>query len=957
SIGEVTATASQSSGRVTLEIIEGADRQRAFQSVTRAVETIDTFPDAAEDPEVEFSGWRRDVGDYVVHGDADEQVLRRAAEMARDRLLQEPGITQAALDDVRDHEIHVDIRPEQLREHDLTLEQVADVVADNARDRSAGRVRTSGGDILLAVDERRTDARAFEDIVVLSSAEGARVRLGDIATVRPAFEDRVGEVTTFNGQPAVELETFRVASETPITVSRAAERALEGVRGELPPGIDVTLASDSAEIYQERMELLLTNGFIGLLLVLVLLSLFLEFRLAFWVTVGIPTAFLGAFLFLPWFGVSINMVSMFAFIIALGIVVDDAIVAGENIYAYRQKGMALVSAAVQGARDIAIPIIVSVLTNIVAFLPLAFIPGSFGQIWAVIPAVVGTVFAISLIEALIILPAHLAYTGESGRTRIGARLHAGQQWISRGFSRFIERVYGPALRLAMRWRYVTLAAAVALLMGTLAYPLSGAMGFSLMPQVESDRADVTAVLPQGAPEERVLAVRDRLVNAAREVIAENGGDSTSRGVYASVEGTEMDIRAYLAAADQRPLSTGAFARQWRERAGEIPGLESLRFESAGGGPGAGPAVTIGLSHRDTETLRRASTALAERMGRLAFVTETNDGFRAGSPRWDLQLTQSGRALGLSASDLGRQVRDAFDGNEALKLLSGGNEVTVRLRLPPETVDSEAAVGALLIRTPDGQRVPLAEVAQIERGRALTEIRREGGRRTLQVTADVEPSEQTNRVLSEVRERILPALKSDFPGLSHSFGGRQESMREALDSFVTTVTLALLAIYALLALPFRSYLQPLVVMTAIPFGIVGAVIGHLIMGYSLSLISVMGIIALGGMVVNGALVMLDYANARLREGLIPFEAFHSAGVRRFRPIALTTMTTFGGLAPMIFETSVQARFMIPMALSLGYGIVFASAILLFLIPCLAMALDDLRGLLGGQATTDSASSAA
>ncbi|MDN3518038.1 efflux RND transporter permease subunit [Aquisalimonas lutea] len=956
-IEEVTAVAGQGSGTVTLELIEGADVQRTYQDVTRAVETIDTFPDDAEDPEIEFSGWRRDVVDFLVHGDVPEHTLRAAAETVRDELLLAPGITQAGLDDVSAYEIHVDIDESRLRAHDLTLEEVAEVVAANARDRAAGTVKTPGGDILLEVDERRVNAEAFGDITVLAGAGGSRVQLRDIATVSEAFSDQVESISTYNGEPALQLETFRVADETPIGVSEAGEAVLPDIRAELPPGIDVSVASDSSEIYQERLDLLMKNGFIGLVLVLLLLSLFLEFKLAFWVTVGIPTSFLGAFLFLPFFDVTINMISLFAFIIALGIVVDDAIVAGENIYEYRQKGMGLVPAAVQGARDIAVPIIVSVLTNIVAFVPLALIPGSFGQLWAVIPIVVGTVFAISLIEALIILPAHLAYTGEGGRTRPGAWLHRGQQAVSRGFSRFISNVYGPVLRFAMHWRYVTLAAAMALLAVTLAYPLSGAMGFSLMPTVESDQAEVVAVLPQGTPDASMKRVRDTLVEAAEEVVADNGGAGLSRGIYAEIEGTQIEVVTYLEPADQRPIGTSAFARLWRERAGEIPGLESIRFHSDRGGPGGGAALTIGLSHRDTATLRRASSALAERLRELSYVTDVDDGYRLGSPQWNLRLTESGRALGLSANDLGGQVRAAFNGEEAFKLLRGGNEVTVRVQLPPAAVDSEAAVPSLMVRTPDGQRVPLEQVATIERDRALTRIRRENGRRMLQITADVVPMEQTNRVLAEVRESVLPGLVADFPGVSYDFGGRQESMQEALESFTTTVTLALLGVYALLAIPFRSYLQPLVVMTAIPFGIVGAILGHLIMGYSLSLVSVMGIIALGGMVVNGSLVMIDYANARLREGHAPFEAFYSAGVRRFRPIALTTMTTFGGLAPMIFETSVQARFMIPMALSLGYGIVFSSAILLFLIPCLAMALEDLRRLPGTRTAGHTAASGA
>ncbi|WP_435102410.1 efflux RND transporter permease subunit [Arhodomonas sp. AD133] len=945
-VKDITARAGEGSGTVILELIEGYDLQRAYQDVTRAVDMIDTFPGDAEDPQVEFSGWRRDVLDILVHGDVPDHTLRAAAEQVRDGILLADGVTQTALENVRDYEIHIDVREGALRAYGLSLSDVAEAVAGNARDRSAGTVETEGGEILLKVDERRTQAAAFRDIVIRAGAGGAIVRLEDIATIREAFSRDVDEISTYQGRPAIEVEVFRVGDETPIGVSEATRAVLPEIRTGLPPQIDVDIQSDASEVYQQRLELLMQNGFIGLLLVLAVLSLFLEFKLAFWVTVGIPTSFLGAFLFLPWFDVSINMVSLFAFIIALGIVVDDAIVAGENIYEYRQRGMGFLEAATRGAQDIAIPIVVSVLTNIVAFLPLALIPGAFGQIWAVIPVVVGTVFAISLIEALIVLPAHLGHTREGGTTGPGARLHRLQQRFSRAVSRFIEHGYGPVLQLAVRWRYVTLGAAVVLLSVTLAYAMSGRMGFILMPRVESDTAEVTATLSYGSPMADLERVRARLESSAETVVAGNGGESLGEAIYTEIEGDAVEVRVYLTPADERPISTGEFVRRWREATGEVLGVESFSFDADRGGPGGGAAVTVELSHANVDTLSRASAALAERLAELNYVSDVDDGYQQGNPEWNLRLTESGRALGLTADDIARQVRSAFYGTEALKLLRGGNEVTVRVQLPPEATDSEAAVSSFMVRTPGGEFVPLAGVARIERGRALTSISRDNGRRVLTVTADVAPIEQTNRVLSELRSEMLPQLERDFPGLSHSFGGRQESMREAIQSFFQTVTLALLGIYVLLALPFRSYFQPMIVMAAIPFGIVGAILGHLIMGYSLSMISIMGMIALGGVVVNGSLVMIDYANARRREGSSPEESVLAAGVRRFRPILLTTMTTFGGLAPMIFETSMQARFIIPMAISLGYGIVFSSAILLFLIPCLYLAIEDMRGLFTG-----------
>jgi multidrug efflux pump subunit AcrB len=686
--------------------------------------------------------------------------------------------------------------------------------------------------------------------------------------------------------------------------------------------------------------LLLKNGFMGLLLVLVLLSLFLEFKLAFWVTVGIPTAFLGGLLFLSGLDVSINMISLFAFIIALGIVVDDAIIAGENIYEYRQRGMGFLEASIRGARDIAIPISFSILTNIVAFLPMLFIPGSFGKIWGVIPLVVSSVFLISWLEALFILPAHLAHVRDKRTTRWGEALHQRQQQFSLAFRHFVERIYGPFLEATVRHRYFTLTCALGILAVVISLPLSGRMGFILMPKVESDRADTRVTLPVGTPMPRVEAVRDRLLAALDKVIEENGGDKLSKGTFALVDENKVSIRAYLQPPGVRPISTAQVTRLWRKETGKIPGTESSRYASDHGGPGSGASISVELSHRDTAMLDQASNALAERLRLFSNVKDIDDGFTPGKKQLDFRLTAAARSLGLTSNEIGRQIRSAFYGAEALRQQRGNDEVKVVVRLPESERSRLYDLEQLLIRTPDGGYVPLNQVAEFEPGRAFTKISRRGGKRTVRVTANVVPISETARVLADVKETLLPSLLSDYPGLSYSFEGRQASMRDAINSFFVSVSGALIVIYALLAVPFRSYSQPMIVMSAIPFGAVGAILGHLLMGYNLSMISVMGIIALGGVVVNDALVMIDYANTRRNQGASALEAMVAAGVRRFRPILLTTLTTFGGLAPMIFETSRQARFLIPMAISLGYGILFATAITLLLVPSLYIIMDDI-----------------
>jgi len=942
-VEEVIGIAAEGLATINIEIMTTADGQKVFEEIRQAIDRVTTFPADAERAVSSMLSRRREVMTLQLYGDTSERVLRELAEHARDRLLQQPEITQVELIGAREYEVHVEVPQAALRAYGLTLEQVAQRVEAAAVELPGGRIEARGGELLLRTSARRDWARDFAEIPLVTTPGGGVVRLGDVARVEDDFEE-VDRFATFDGKPSIGIGVFRVGEQTPIRVADATRAALLQVEAELPPGVAFAIQQDRSEIYRDRLELLGRNALLGLILVLGLLSLFLEFRLAFWVTLGIPTSFLGALLFLPWLGVSINMISMFAFIIALGIVVDDAIIAGENIYENRLKGMNFMDAAIHGAREVALPVSFSILTNIVAFLPLMFVPGMMGLIWGVIPLVVTTVFLISWVEALFILPAHLAHGREPRRSGWSAALHRRQQAFSSGFSRFVANRYGPFLAAAVRRRYLTVACGIALLTIVVAWATSGRLGFILMPTVESDQAVVTAVLPFGSPRETVAAVRDKLVAAARATGAANGGERLMNGVFALVEENKIETTVYLTEPDVRPLSTDAFVRLWRERVGALAGLESIQFESDRGGPGRGPAITVELSHRDIDVLEHAGVTLGEALTEFGGTSDISDGHTAGKVQLDLQVAPEGSSLGLTNAGIARQVRDFFYGAEALRQQRGRSEVKVLVHLPPAERASEYDVEQLLLRTPAGRDVPLVQVATVERGRAYTDITRRDGRRTALVTANVQPVGATGQVLASVESDILPALVRDHPGLTYSFEGRQAEMRDSLNSLFAGLGLALVVIYVLLAIPFRSYTQPAIVMTAIPFGIVGAILGHQLMGYNLSVISLMGIVALSGVVVNDSLVMVDYANRRRAEGADAATAILNAGVRRFRPIALTTLTTFGGLAPMIFESSRQARFMIPMAISLGYGILFATVITLVLVPCLYLILDDAeRGL--------------
>ncbi len=939
-IKKITATADEGAAIVKAELLAGVDQQKVFLDIRQEIDRITTFPDDAEEPIVSLVTHRRQVLKINLFGDVSEHNLREVAEQTRDRLLQDKYITQVDIVGGRDHEVLVEIPLVNLRAYGLTLAEVAQTINSSSVEVPGGRLKTEAGEILLRIKNRSDWADEFGRIPVITTPEGTVVYLEDIAEVRDGFEDS-RRVATYNRQPSIQVSVFRVGNQTPIEISKTARAVMDEVEVDLPPGVSWSINSDRSIIYQQRLELLLKNAFIGLVLVLLLLGLFLNFKLAFWVTMGIPISFLGGLLVLPSVGVSMNMVSMFAFIVSLGIVVDDAIIAGENIYEYRQRGMDYIKAAVQGARDVAIPITFSILTNIVAFMPLYFVPGVMGKIWKVIPVVVVTVFAISLLESLLILPAHLAHSKNGSGNPVSAFLTRWQSKFAAQVVRFIKGGYAPVLRLCLRAKWLTVAFGVALLLVTIGYVKSGRIGLILMPRVESDRAVVTATLPYGSSRENVEGVRDTLIDAMENVAAANGGDTLLEGVFALIDENSIEISAYLTPPDKRPLNTRDVTRLWRGETGPVLGLQSLKFESDRGGPGRGASLSVELTHRNVDILDKASEDLARRLKEFPNVKDVDDGYTPGKEQLDFAITMEGESLGLSPSEVARQVRNGFQGVIALRQQRGRDEVTVRVRFPESERVSEGDIESMMIVTPNGKYVPLFQVARVERGRAYTSITRRDGRRTVRITGNVEPIGETSRILAVMNTTLLPEFMLDYPGLDYSYEGRQADRKESMQSLFSSFLFSIIVIYFLLAIPFRSYIQPCVVMLAIPFGMIGAVGGHVLMGYNLSLMSMMGMVALSGVVVNDSLVLVDYANKQRRKGATPFEAIFRAGQRRFRPIILTTFTTFGGLAPMMFETSRQARFMIPMALSLGFGIIFATVINLLLVPSFYLIVEDVR----------------
>lgn len=946
-VEEITSQASEGRGQVNAELIDGVDPVQVYQDIKSEVDRIITFPEEAEKPEVALEVHRREVIELALYGDADDAVLKTLAERVRDQLLLNEHITQVDIEGTRNLEITIEVPQENLRRYGLTIDDLSQRLRRASVELPGGGLKTMSGEVLVRMTERRDYGREFGRIPVITDKDGSQVLLDDIARISDGLEEKE-RYATYNGKPAVMIEVFRVGSQTPTEVAEAAKESMPRLKKDLPEGIDLAVRWNSADIYNQRARLLLKNGALGLTLVILLLGVFLELRLAFWVMMGIPISFAGSLILMPGAGLSINMITMFAYILSLGIVVDDAIVVGENIYRHMQEGEAFLDAAVAGVREVAMPVSFSILTNVVAFVPIYMLSGMMGRVMGMLPIVVVSAFLISWVESVFILPAHLGHHKDKERSGIRGWVHERQRRFSESFRNWIENRYAPFLSRCLDHRYLVISGAVAILLVIIGYIASGRMGFETFPRVESDYAFVSVSLPYGSPIETTAEVAKSLEDDARKIAEEAGHPELIEGIFSRIGRTgthDLECRVYLAPPEIRTkiMGTQEFVDRWRAAVGQVKGAEYVRFMSDRGGPGSGSALTIELSHNNVKILEQAATDLAAALEEFPIVTDIDDGFQLGKEQLSFRVKPAGRALGLLAADVARQIRNAYEGVKVIRQQRGRNELTVLVRFPEEERKSEGDLDGLILRTPARGEAPLKEVVEIERGRAYTIITHRNGRRTMTVTADVRPRAAAGQVIDALNKDALVILTRRYPGLTYSYQGRQAEDKESMDSLWRTIPIVLAAMYALLAIPFRSYIQPLIVMVSIPFGIVGAAIGHLIMGYNLSLMGIIGIVALSGVVVNDSLVFVDFANRRRKEHDDVKKALLAAGVTRFRPIMLTTLTTFGGLAPMIFETSRQARFLIPMALSLGYGLVFATSITLVLVPSLYAIVEDVKGL--------------
>ena len=964
-IKRLTSTAGEGAGTTVVEVEEYSDATEVLDDIKAEIDRIITFPQETERPIITEIKARNKVITVVVYGDVSEKTLKKLSDRIRDDLTAKENISQVSLAGIRPYEISIEVSEQQLRRYGLSFDQVANAIKHSSLDVPAGSVKTAGGTILLRTKGQKYYGSEFERIIVLTRDDGTEIRLSDIAAVKDDFED-VDLYTKFDGSRAALIKVYRIGEQSALDVANTVRRYVKNKQKTLPEGISIALWEDDSAILKSRINLLKKNGYIGLILVFLCLTLFLDLRLAFWTAMGIPISFLGAFWLMPIFGVSINMISLFAFIMSLGIVVDDAIVVGENIFEYRQQGMDGIEASIKGVKEMSMPVVLAVLTTIFAFAPLAYTGGIMGKILRVMPVIVISVLSISLVEALLILPSHLSAGRRSGKKNVIVRFTDRiSSWTERKLSTFVNGPFAIYVAKVVKWRYVTLAVGFAIFLMTIGFIAGGYIKFTFFDAVEADNMIAALTMPQGTPVEQTRFIAEKIERAAMQTIDEfdsnrNGKNSLMKHISTTVgmhpasdrQGpghTEMassasanlaEINVELLSGEKRDVSSTKLKNRWREIVGEIPGISSLTFISQIFS--AGEAVNIELSHENFNTLLIATEKMKAVLREYEGVEDIADSFEAGKAEIKLALKDTGRVLGLTLSDLARQVRQGFYGEEVQRIQRGRDDIRVMVRYPEDERKSISNVENMRIRLQDGTEIPFKAVADVKYGQGYATIRRVDRRRVVNVTADVDETVanagEINRTLGN---KALPRLMREYPGLQYRFAGEQRERSESLGSLKTNFLLAMLGIYALLAVQFRSYTQPLIVMSAIPFGIVGATIGHLVMGYNLSILSMFGIVALSGVVVNDSLIMIDLINRERQSGIELSRIIRNCATRRFRPIILTTLTTFFGLFPMLLERSLQARFLIPMAISLAFGVMFATLITLFLVPSLYMILEDIK----------------
>ena len=962
-IKKIHSTAIENMGKVFVYLENDADKNKVYNDIKNEVDSISTFPVDAEKPVIKVLSNRKQVLNIVLYGDTDEKSLTKLGEKVRDDLTGFKEITLAELIGVKPYEIAIEFNEDTLRKYHLSLPQIASIIRTHSIDIPGGIIKTKSNEILVRTKELKYRKHEYEKIPIIFRKDGSYITLGNIARIKDAFED-IDFINKFDGKTAVFVAVYRTGNQSALKISNVVKNYLRNyLQPSLPSGIKASIWQDDTVYLKGRIKLLIKNAKYGLILVLLLLAFFLDLRLALWVASGIAVSFLGVFILMPYFDISINMISLFAFILCLGIVVDDAIVVGEQIFQYMEQGQDSFRASINGTVRMLTPVFFSVSTTIAAFIPLFFVKGIMGKFLYTIPVIVISILALSLLESFFILPVHLS-TINNGKKSFYVFL---SNISNKALRMFVEKVYIPLLDISLKWRYVVFAIMLTVLIATLGFYFSGRINFIFFPKVQSDIIVASLTMPEGTSIKKTKAVINFMEEKAKIIkekykesyegktmptvkhinsiagaqpytkILKHGGSVFTGAVTGSNIG---EVVLELVSSEQRKHSAKDIANSWRKSIGNLTGVKSLTFSSSLFS--AGNAIEINLISDNEEILKESASLLKNEIKKYAGTFDISDTISEGKTELRIKLLPRGEMLGLTPLSVGKEIRAAFYGDEAIRIQRRKNDVRVMVRYDEKSRKSIYDIENMRLHTPEDKTVPFYEVAKIDYTTGYSTINRENRKRIIKVIADVDESVNSpDKILSDLKKNFLPELKKKFLDLNYTFEGQKKEEIDTMESLKIGAIIALFLIFVLLAVPFKSYIQPFIIMTVIPFGLIGAVLGHIIMGYTLSIMSILGIVALAGVVVNDSLVMVVSINRDSTKDL--HEKIIKVAKTRFRPIILTSVTTFAGLLPMISEKSLQAKFLIPMAISLGFGVMFATIITLILIPVIYYMLEDFKKL--------------
>ncbi|MGV6853360.1 MAG: efflux RND transporter permease subunit [bacterium] len=951
-IEKITSKAVEGATNINIEIDSNYDSRDLLADIKSRVDAINGLPVELEKPIINLVQPKREVITVALSGKVSEKEIRQLAERVRDDLLQKKGITQVQLDAVRPYEISISISQQTLDRYQISFQEVANALRQRSIDLSAGSLKTRGGEILLRNQSRAIDVEALLSIPVRETKKGNILYLKDIAKVKNGFEEEPLK-SRFNGMNAAFVDVFRVGDQSAIDVADKVKAYIVEQQQKLPENVDIGYWRDRSNIVKKRLATLTNNAIQGGILVLALLALFLRPAIAFWVFIGVPVSFMGAFLMMPVFDVTLNVFSLFAFILVLGVVVDDAIVTGENVYRHMNSSESSLEAAIRGTQEVALPVTFGVLTTVVAFIPMAFIDGIRGKLFAQIPVVVIPILIFSLIESKFVLPSHLKHIRRLDLSQPLSGFSAFQRRFSNGFEGFVERVYQPLLSRCLNYRYTFLASLFGLLLIIIALATSGWTRFVFFPRIQSEVARVTLTMPTGTPFEVTDKFVQRITNAALKLkekhIDADSGESiivdifstTGSGGGVGSVSNKGRVMFEITPPESRHSNIGTreLVKEWRKLIGPLPGIESWVFRAEIGR--ASDPIDIQLTGRNLDELSSLGDQIKEKLKGYPGVFDISDSLSKGKQEFQVELLPSARSYGLSESDIINQIRAAMFGLQVDRIQRGREDVRVMLRLSKQQRTSLPDLLDLKIKTAQNQSIPLQELVRLKTDRSPVTITRIDGYRVLQVTADIDKKTVNMTLVNKEIKAYIQNLLSQYPGVNFSLEGEAKEQAESFSSLIIGLAFVLFSIYALLAIPFKSYTQPFIVMFVIPFGLMGSVVGHWIIGTDLTLLSLLGMLALIGVVVNDSLVLVDFINTK-RKTMDIHQAILMAGVARFRPVILTSVTTFFGLMPLLFEKSTQAQFLKPMAISLGFGILFATVVTLLLVPINYQILEDMKG---------------